>query len=184
MGYWNTRGLRGSALEDLINLTNDVYKQRHVAIIQKIPTPITPVELDKEHGNISRAYFDHASTVDYIGAVQGIPICFDAKETTETRLPLQNVHPHQIEFMREYEFNGGVAFLLVWFKKTDEYFLLPFKVLKSYWDGAQSGGRKSVPYSAFDRSLMIFNSNGCPLNYLETLNTYLTMDKIQIDTKP
>lgn len=176
MGYWNTRGLRGSVLEDLINLTNDVYKQRHVAIIQKIPTPITPIELDREHGNISRAYFDHASTVDYIGAVQGIPICFDAKETAETRLPLQNVHEHQIEFMREYEINGGVAFLLVHFSKTDEHFLLPFKVLDEYWKKAQQGGRKSIPYLAFDKELLIFSQNGCPLNYLETLNVYLSRE--------
>ncbi len=174
MGYWTTRGLRGSVLEELINMTNEVYKQRHVAIIQKIPTPITPVELDREHGNISRAFFDHASTVDYIGVVQGIPICFDAKETAEARLPLQNVHEHQIEFMREYELNGGVAFLLVYFKKTDEYFLLPFEVLKKYWDGAQAGGRKSIPYAAFDKELLIHNQNGYALNYLETLNTYLS----------
>ncbi len=173
MGYWTTRGLRGSTLEELINLTNDVYKQRHVAIIQKIPTPITPIELDREHGNISRAYFNQASTVDYIGAVQGIPICFDAKETAETRLPLQNVHPHQVEFMEEYELNGGISFLLVYFKKTEEYFLLPFKVLKEYWDKAQKGGRKSIPYSAFDKALTINNENGCVLNYLEALNTYL-----------
>lgn len=174
MGYWTTRGLRGSVLEELINMTNEVYKQRHVAIIQKIPTPITPVELDREHGNISRAFFDHASTVDYIGVVQGIPICFDAKETTEARLPLQNVHEHQIEFMSEYERNGGVAFLLVYFKKTDEYFLLPFKALKKYWDAAQAGGRKSIPYDAFDKELLIHNQNGYALNYLETLNTYLS----------
>lgn len=173
MGYWTTRGLRGSTLEELINLTNEVYKQRHVAIIQKIPTPITPIELDREHGNISRAYFDHASTVDYIGAVQGIPICFDAKETAQLRLPLQNVHVHQIEFMQEYEHNGGVAFLLVFFRKTDEYFLLPFNVLKKYWDSSKEGGRKSIPYSAFDKKLLIHNQNGYALNYLDTLNVYL-----------
>ncbi|MBQ9519789.1 MAG: Holliday junction resolvase RecU, partial [Firmicutes bacterium] len=88
MGYWNTRGLRGSAFEELINMTNDVYKQRYVAIIQKIPTPITPVKLDKEHGQITLAYFDQQSTVDYIGVVQGIAICFDAKETRE-KLPFK-----------------------------------------------------------------------------------------------
>jgi recombination protein U len=175
MGYQHTRGLRGSVLEELINMTNEVYKQRHVAIIQKIPTPITPIELDREQGNISRAFFNQASTVDYIGAVQGIPICFDAKETAEARLPLQNVHAHQIEFMAEYEHNGGIAFLLVYFKKTGEYFMLPFKVLKSYWDAAEKGGRKSIPYSAFDERLLIHNQNGCPLNYLETLNVYLSM---------
>ncbi len=173
MGYLRTRGLRGSTLEELINMSNEVYKQRHLAIIQKIPTPITPIELDREQGNISRAYFNQASTVDYIGAVQGIPICFDAKETAKMLLPLQNVHSHQVEFMQEYERNGGVAFLLVYFKATEEYFLLPFKVLKEYWENAQKGGRKSIPYSTFDKDLLIPNQNGIVLNYLEALNTYL-----------
>lgn len=176
MSYRRTRGLRGSTLEELINMTNEVYKKRHVAIIQKIPTPITPIELDREHGNISRAFFERASTVDYIGAVQGIPICFDAKETAETRLPLQNVHEHQIEFMREYELNGGVAFLLVYFKKTDEYFMLPFKVLEKYWMDAEKGGRRSIPYDAFDKDLTIQGTNGYALNYLDTLNIYLTRE--------
>jgi recombination protein U len=176
MGYQHTRGLRGSVLEELINMTNEVYKQRHVAIIQKIPTPITPIELDREQGNISRAFFNQASTVDYIGAVQGIPICFDAKETAETRLPLQNVHQHQIEFMDEFELNKGVAFLIVNFKKTDEYFILPYSVLKDYWNKAKNGGRKSIPYSAFDKDLLIHSQNGYVLNYLDTLNTLLTKE--------
>ena len=39
--------------------------------MQKIPTPITPVRMDKEHRQITLAYFDQRSTIDYIGAVQG-----------------------------------------------------------------------------------------------------------------
>ena len=48
MGTWKTRGLRGSTLEDLINRTNDSYREKKLALIQKIPTPITPIEIDKE----------------------------------------------------------------------------------------------------------------------------------------
>ena len=36
MGTWKTRGLRGSTLEDLINRTNDSYREKHLALIQKI----------------------------------------------------------------------------------------------------------------------------------------------------
>ena len=80
MGTWNSRGLRGSALEELINRTNEQYREKGLALIQKIPTPITPIKIDKEKRHITLAYFDQKSTVDYIGAVQGIPVCFDAKE--------------------------------------------------------------------------------------------------------
>ena len=42
MGTWNSRGLRGSTLEDMINHSNEIYRERKLALIQKIPTPITP----------------------------------------------------------------------------------------------------------------------------------------------
>lgn len=173
MGYWNSRGLRGSGLEDIINMTNEVYKAKGLAIIQKIPTPITPVKIDKEQGNISLAYFDKQSTVDYIGVVQGIPICFDAKETTQKRLPIQNIHEHQIEFMQNWQKQGGVAFLLVSFKEYDEYYYLPFEVLVKYWNESKGGGRKSIPYQAFDKRYIISEVSGGVVNYLEALNTYL-----------
>ena len=44
MGTWNTRGLRGSTLEELVNRTNEQYARKKLALIQKIPTPITPVD--------------------------------------------------------------------------------------------------------------------------------------------
>ena len=73
MPTWNSRGLRGSTLEDLLNRTNEKYAHNGLALIQKIPTPITPINIDKETRHITLAYFEQKSTVDYIGAVQGIP---------------------------------------------------------------------------------------------------------------
>ena len=113
MGTWKTRGLRGSTLEDLINHTNESYREKKLALIQKIPTPITPIEIDKSSRHITLAYFDQKSTVDYIGAVQGIPVCFDAKECAVKTFPLQNIHPHQIKFMEEFEQQGGISFIIV-----------------------------------------------------------------------
>ena len=98
MEPWNSRGLRGSTLEDFINRTNERYQQQGLALIQKIPTPITPVRMDKDHRQITLAYFEQRSTVDYIGAVQGIPVCFDAR-VQYGYLSLHNIHEHQIDFM-------------------------------------------------------------------------------------
>ena len=89
MAAWNSRGLRGSTFEELINQTNEQYEQMNLALIQKIPTPITPVKIDQGSRHITLAYFDKVSTVDYIGAVQGIPACFDAKECKTDTFPLQ-----------------------------------------------------------------------------------------------
>ena len=48
MAAWNSRGLRGSALEDYINMTNEKYLTNHLGLIQKIPTPIPPIRMNKE----------------------------------------------------------------------------------------------------------------------------------------
>jgi len=173
MAYWTTRGLRGSALEEQINLTNTLYRQKALAVIQKIPTPVTPVEVDNEQRTISRAYFEMKSTVDYIGAVQGVPVCFDAKETSRKSLPIQNIHNHQISFMEEFERQDGVCFLIVSFRTFGEMYYLPFTDLKKHWDAAQTGGRKSIPRALFDREYIIESKSGFPVHYLEGLKTYL-----------
>ena len=102
MAYFKSRGLRGSLLEEMINMTNDKYREKKLALVQKIPTPIKPVEIDGNR-HITLAYFEQKSTVDYIGAIQGIPVCFDAKEISQKSFALQNVHEHQIKFMKEFE---------------------------------------------------------------------------------
>ena len=173
MGYWGTRGLRGNSFEEMINMTNKVYQERGLAIIQKIPTPITPIKLDKGRNTITLAYFDKKSTIDYIGAVQGIPICFDAKETNQGRLPLQNIHTHQLEFMEAFKKQGGVAFLLVHCKDKDECYFLTLEILQAYWYEAKNGGRKSIPYSAFEKKYLVENKNGYLVHYLDAINTYL-----------
>ncbi|MDR1531604.1 MAG: Holliday junction resolvase RecU [Clostridiales bacterium] len=175
MAYWNTRGLRGSAFEEMINFTNEQYMRHGLATIQKIPTPITPTRLDKDTHTISEAYFNRQSTVDYIGAAQGVPICFDAKSTERKNLPLQNVHRHQLEFMSAFRGQRGLAFVLVQFQTTDEVFLLPFETLRDYWQAIPCGGRKSIPYSAFRRDLLVKNSGGFPVHYLEAVNVYLAL---------
>jgi len=151
-------------------MTNQKYRERALALVKKIPTPITPVKFDNDTRTISLAYFGDKSTVDYIGAAQGLPICFDAKEVDRKYLPLQNIHAHQIEFMEEFEKQGGIAFLIVHFKNTGEFFYLPFDQLKRFWEKAKAGGRKSIPYEDFDRQYLVHNKTGFYIHYLEALN--------------
>ena len=99
MATWNSRGLRGATLEELINHTCDLYREQKLALIQKVPTPITPVQIDQKRRHITLAYFEKKSTVDYIGAVHGIPVCFYAKKFNTAVFPLQNIHHHHVSFM-------------------------------------------------------------------------------------
>lgn len=169
MPSWNSRGLRGSTLEELINMTNEKYRERKLAVVQKIPTPITPIEIDKETRHITLAYFDQKSTVDYIGAVQGIPVCFDAKECATDRFALQNVHEHQVEFMKEFEAQQGIAFLIIYFSGLDKYYYLTLRKLECFWNRALEGGRKSFTYDELDPRYEISPHNGVFVHYLEIL---------------
>ncbi len=169
MPSWNSRGLRGSALEEVINLTNEKYRNNGLALIQKVPTPITPINIDKETRHITLAYFEQKSTVDYIGAVQGIPVCFDAKECATDTFPLQNIHEHQIEFMKAFEKQQGIAFLLIYFSGKDIYYYLTFEELLKYWNRAQNGGRKSFRFEELDPHYQISTNNGVFVHYLEML---------------
>ena len=169
MPSWNSRGLRGSTLEEMINLTNEKYRTNGLALIQKVPTPITPIKIDKKTRHITLAYFEQKSTVDYIGAVQGIPVCFDAKECATETFPLQNIHEHQIQFMKEFEGQKGIAFLLIYFSRKDMYCYLPFEELLKYWNRAKEGGRKSFRLEELDPHYQISTHNGVFLHYLEML---------------
>ena len=169
MGTWKSRGLRGSTLEDIINHTNEVYREKKLALIQKIPTPITPISIDKSSRHITLAYFDQKSTVDYIGAVQGIPICFDAKECAVRTFPLANVHPHQVAFMEDFERQGGIAFLILYFKSEEELYYLPLRDLKRFWERMQNGGRKSFTYDEIDHQFRIYAKKEFLVHYLEAI---------------
>ncbi len=174
MPTWSSRGLRGSTLEDLINHSNEKYREKKLALIQKIPTPITPINMDKDHKHITLAYFEKKSTVDYIGAVQGIPICFDAKECTTDTFPLHNIHEHQLQFMEEFESQGGVAFIIIFFSKRDEKFYLPYRDIKVFFNRAVNGGRKSFRYEELNQSYKIRSYAGVMVHYLEMINKDLS----------
>jgi recombination protein U len=170
---WKSRGLRGSAFEELIDLTNRLYAQKGLAVIQKVPTPITPIEVDNHARTITNAYFEKKSTVDFIGVAQGIAICFDAKETRQLSLPLRNIHSHQIEFMESFRKQNGVSFLLVHFQTKKEIFLLPSEILALHKKSADNGGRKSIPYAEFNSDFLVKNENGFPVHYLVAVNQIL-----------
>lgn len=173
MATWNSRGLRGSLLEELINRTNEKYREQHLALIQKIPTPITPVRMDQETRQITLAYFEQRSTVDYIGTVQGIPVCFDAKECKTDNFPIQNIHEHQVVFMRDFEDQGGIAFMLLYFTGADRYFYLPFEQIVTFWNRSKTGHARHFKISELDTAYEL-TCNGYYIHYLEALQKDLS----------
>ena len=169
MATWNSRGLRGSMLEDTLRVTNELFREKNLALIQKIPTPITPIKIDQATRHITLAYFDQKSTVDYIGVVQGIPVCFDAKECNTDTFPLQNVHEHQIKFMQEYENQDGLSFILIYYTKKDKFYYMRFAELSSFWDRAKDGGRKSIRFDELNQDYFLPQVPGILVPYLNMI---------------
>ncbi|MCR5686746.1 MAG: Holliday junction resolvase RecU [Lachnospiraceae bacterium] len=175
MAAWTSRGLRGSTLEELINRTNETYREHGLCLVQKIPTPITPIKMNEDHTQITLAYFDQKSTVDYIGVVQSIPVCFDAKECSVDTFSLANIHEHQIKFMEEFEKQGGISFILIHYAHIDRFHYMRFSVLKKFWDRMTEGGRKSIRIDELEEGFDLKAHEGLFVPYLDGIKKDLTL---------
>lgn len=175
MATWKTRGLRGSTLEDIINRTNEKYLQSGLCLVQKIPTPITPINIDHKSRHITLAYFEKKSTVDYIGSAQGVPIAFDAKECSKDTFTLANIHPHQVKFMEDFEKQGGISFFLIYYTGKNLYYYLRFNKLKEFWDRMISGGRKSFTFNETEEQFFLEPKSGILVPYLDGVNADLAL---------
>jgi recombination protein U len=166
----------GMTLESDLDSTNQYYLVNNIAVIHKKPTPVQIVDVSypsRNKAKIVEAYYKTPSTTDYNGIFQGRYIDFDAKETkSKTSLPLSNIHPHQVEHLRQVNEHGGIAFLIVHWKHYDEYYYLPCKVLFEFWDN-QEKGRKSIPYEAFQKQAHLIKFKYNPrIDYLEIIRLY------------
>ncbi len=143
-------GNRGMSLEEDLNITNEYYREKNIAVIYKKPTPITIYKVDypsRKDAVIKEARFKIPSTTDYNGIYKGKYIDFEAKETKQkTSFPLSNIHKHQLEHLKKIEEHGGVGFLIVRFNYYGETYLLDNKALFHF---LENENRKSIPYSYF-----------------------------------
>ena len=167
----------GMDLEQMINESNTYYLNNDIAVIYKKPTPVQIVRVDYPSRNkavITEAYYKVPSTTDYNGIYQGKYIDFDAKENhNKTAFPLANVSLHQIEHLKRVQQHGGIALLLVAWNLYNEYYLLPFDVLYRFWQDAQNGSRKSIPYEAFQKEAYPIKEGFLPrLNYLRVIDEH------------
>lgn len=169
----------GMTLESDIEASNLFYLNHDIAVIHKKPTPIQVVSVSypaRNKAKITEAYYKTPSTTDFNGIFKGHYIDFDAKETnSKTSMPLKNVHPHQIDHLKQVTKQGGIAFLIVHFKVYNEYYLLPANILFTYWDEQhEEKGRKSIPYDTFKSSCHQVPFGYQPrLDYLKVVEKYL-----------
>lgn len=165
---------RGMQLEADINSTNKYYLINNIAVIHKKPIPIQIVEVDypnRSNAMIKKAFYQTPSTTDYNGIWNGYYIDFEAKETNSaTSFALANIHKHQIEHMQAVYNHRGIAFVIVRFKKIDRTFLMPAKYIFSFYNRAETGGRKSITLKEFEETSFELEFNyKIRLDYLQVI---------------
>ncbi len=169
----------GMTLESDIEVTNQYYYDKKIAVIHKKPTPVQVVNVSypaRNKAKIVEAYYKTPSTTDFNGIYKGHYIDFDAKETkSATSIPLKNIHQHQIEHLKAITEHGGIGFLIVYFKAHNEYYLLPFDVLyNAYIESQTKGGRQSIAYQTFKEKAHLIPFSYQPrLDYLKIVDQLL-----------
>ena len=163
---------RGMTLESELNVTNEYYREIDKAYIYKKPTPIKIVNVDypsRDKTVIKEAYFTIPSTTDYNGLYKGKYIDFEAKETkSKTSFALTNIHPHQIEHLKNIDKHDGISFLIVRFTVLNETYLLTAKSLIKYLNETN---KKSIPIDFFRKEAYLIKDGYMPrIDYLKIVD--------------
>jgi len=166
---------RGMNLENELNESNKYYKAHNIALIHKKPTPVQIVKVDypsRQRAVIKEAYFQAPSTTDYNGIYRKKYIDFEAKEiSSRTAFPLQNIHSHQIDHIKQVLSLGGIAFIIVRFTKLNKVFLLDGKETVLVYEQYIQDGRKSLSIKYFiEKAYEITHKCIYTLDYLKTVD--------------
>ena len=162
-------GNRGMTLEQDINITNEYYIDKKIALIYKKPIPIKVLKINSTKTRILDGFYEKKSTLDYSGIYKEKYIEFDAKETnSKTSFPISNIHIHQINHIRNVIYFGGIAFLIVRFNYHNTTFLVPGDKLLNFIDNTD---RKSIPYDFFVNNCYEIKIKYSPrLDYLKIID--------------
>lgn len=160
---------KGKGFEEEINLSNKVYRNRELALVQKISTPWQVIRKGKQ---IVNAFPEGKSTLDFRGTVNGgISISFDCKESESDKgLPLAHIQEHQIEYIREALKVGEISFILCLMKNTDRRYFIHGQTVLDYWDTWQRNkGKRGFNTILLEDMVPICSGEGIVLDYLQAL---------------
>ena len=162
-------GNRGMTLEEDINLTNEYYKEKNIALIYKKPIPIKVLKINETKTRIKDGFYEKKSTLDYSGIYKEKYIEFDAKETnSKTSFPLSNIHEHQIEHIKNIIFYKGIAFLIIRFNIINKTYILKGEQLLEFINNET---RKSIPLEYFENNCKKIELKYRPrLDYLKLID--------------
>lgn len=161
-------GNRGMNLESNLNLANNYYVEKDIALIYKKPTPIGIVDVSYENnkGVITKAYFKEPSTLDYNGLYKGKYIEFEAKEAkNKTAFPLANIHEHQVKHIRNVLKHSGIVFIII--NMNGQNYLLKGDDFINYID---TNSRKSIAFNYIQEKGYLIKDSYNGLDYISIVD--------------
>ncbi len=158
---------KGMLFEKEIEMTNDVYLSKGMALVQKISTPWNIIRNGKQ---IISAFPTGKSTLDFRGTIsKGVPISFDCKESqNEKGLPLSHIPSHQIEYMENAIKVGEISFILTYIIPLNRRFLIKGEVVvEKYHLWKQNYKKRGFAVIPISEMIEITSSNGAPVDYIK-----------------
>ena len=128
---------QGMVFENEINISNEYYLLHKKANIHKKPTPVQIVKVDypaRNKAKIVEAYYKTPSTTDYNGIYKGKYIDFEAKETNNSSFYFKHIFDHQVKHLESVDSLGGIAFVIIFFRKFDEIYIIDIKEFSRYYN--------------------------------------------------
>lgn len=142
----------GMVFEHVLNLSNEYYYNKNRAVIYKKPTPIQIVKVEypsRNRAKIVEGYYQTPSTTDYNGIYKGHYIDYEAKETNNLSFSFKHIFDHQVNHLLRVHEHGGIAFLIIFFRKVQEVYILDILVFRELQKLAQEGGKQSISIEEF-----------------------------------
>ena len=72
--------------------------------------------------------------------------------------------------MKDFEAQGGVAFLLISFTARDQIYYMRFSELERFYNRAEEGSVKHIKIEETDPDYFLVPQPGVPVHYLEGIN--------------
>lgn len=162
---------QGMIFEHSLNVSNEYYRLRNIALIYKKPTPVQIVKVDypkRSSAKIVEAYYQTPSTTDYNGIYKGKYLDYEAKETVKSFFPFKHIFPHQVEHLEKVQKLGGIAFVIIYFRTFNSVIIINIEDFSNLY---HNGDRKSISYEkALEIGKEAKLSYSPPINYLSAVD--------------
>lgn len=164
---------QGMTLENELNVSNEYYIKHNKANIHKKPTPVQVVRVDypaRNKAKIVEAYYKLPSTTDYNGIYRMKYIDYEAKETQNSAFYFKFIYEHQIDHLLKIDELGGIAFVIIYFKKYNEIYIIDIKDFYRYYNNPE--------YKCITIEMVRLIGKKCELGYTPPIDYLKAVDDL------